>query len=190
MVKHCMDSNLNFGAALILHGVEACGPLAEPYQVGTTARIIQIEPLGEEIFNLTALGVERFRILSLDDEQPYYVGEVETLPLQKPHNLEILRGGRLLNSWVKNYLRLLKEAHDLEEMDLSELQLPEEPVTLIYLAAALLHIPSHEKQPLLEADTASQLLQEVQRLYRREIAILEQLLAARQSGINTIARMN
>ena len=190
MVRRCLEGNRNFGVALIRQGVEACGPLAKPYMVGTTARIIQIEPLEDGCFNLTALGMDRFRILKLSDDQPYLVGEIETLPLEKPHNLEILRGARTLSGWVKNYLALLKRANDTELLDLSELQLPDEPLVLIYLAASLLHIPSHEKQPLLAADSACHLLQQVQRLYRRETALLEQLLQSNQSEVDTLAGMN
>ncbi len=67
----------------------------------------------------------------------------------------------------------MKEAQALDvEVDLTEIELPEDPMLLIYLSASLLQISPVEKQPLLEADTAALLLSELQAAYRRELALL------------------
>ncbi len=62
MIRRCLETNAVFGIVLIRHGVEAMGPLADPYPIGCTARIIEIEPLGNGRMNLTAIGEERFEI--------------------------------------------------------------------------------------------------------------------------------
>jgi hypothetical protein len=76
------------------------------------------------------------------------------------------------------------------EVDLTGLQLPEDPMLLIYLAAALLQIPAIEKQPLLEADTAHLLLIKVQHLFRRELAILPPMYEVNEEQARTSAWVN
>jgi Lon protease-like protein len=176
MVRRCLENNLSFGVVLIRQGLEALGPLAEPYQVGCTARIVEIEKAQGENLYLTALGDEPFRIIELDKSQPYLVGQVEALRLERPHTLEILRQVRALTSSVKRYLKLLSQARiSALNLSLTDLELPDDPMMLIYLAASLLQLPSVEKQPLLEVTSTLELITEIQRLYQRETAVLMQL---------------
>jgi uncharacterized protein len=184
MMKRVMETNHTFGVCLIKNGQEASGPLADPYPVGCTARVIQAEPLEDGKINLTVVGDERFHILRVGNPLPYLSAFVESLPLKSHHSLDVVRGTHVLRRRVTSYLALLAritenedeaEALDLN-FDLTDLQLPEDPMMLIYLSAALLQVPPSEKQPMLEADTAALLLQHVQRLYRREIAVLPALM--------------
>jgi hypothetical protein len=66
----------------------------------------------------------------------------------------------------------MHQANPEKEFDLAEIRLPEDPLALLNLAAALLQVPATEKQPLLEAQYASQMLDLLERLYRRETALL------------------
>ncbi len=175
MIRTCMEKDRQFGVVLIHQGTEALGPLADPYRVGCSARIIEVEPLEEGRMNLTAVGDERFRVLKLDNSLPYLLGQVESSPLENHHTLDMLRGHRDLNAQVHRYLKLLARTGD-QELDFTGLELPEEPLTLIYLAASLLQLPAAEKQPLLESGTVGSLYREIVRLYRREIAILSRCL--------------
>ena len=63
MIGECIDSGNPFGVVLIKRGQEANGPLAEPHEIGCTARIIEVEPLSEGRMNIVVLGQKRFRIL-------------------------------------------------------------------------------------------------------------------------------
>jgi hypothetical protein len=137
------------------------------------------------------LGDEPFRIIELDKSQPYLVGRVEALRLERPHTLEILRQVRSLSPAVKRYLKLLSRARiSALNLNLNDLDLPNDPMMLIYLAAALLQLPSVEKQPLLEATSTLELVTEIQRLYQRETAVLlrlskvDETQAARASWLN------
>jgi Lon protease-like protein len=176
MMRRCIDENRPFGVALIRHGLEAGGAPAEPYMVGCTARITSIEPLEEGRMNLAATGEERFRILELDHEQPYLVGKVEGLPIEASHSMEMMRRARRLAPWVVRYLAQVDRANPENDLDLRHLQLPDDPLMLVCWAAALLQVPAQEKQPLLEAPSAGELLDGVLRLYRRETTILGRLL--------------
>ena len=95
MIQLCLDENRPFGVALIRQGLEVGGP-AEPYRVGCTARIVDVERLPDGKMNLTALGDERFRILKLRHDQPFLVGQVEALPLAAAHSMELVLGVRAL----------------------------------------------------------------------------------------------
>ena len=75
-----MDQDELFGVVLIRHGSEALGPLADPHSIGCTARIVDVQTLAEGRMNITTIGEHRFRILSLDYDSLYLIGEVEFYP--------------------------------------------------------------------------------------------------------------
>ena len=189
MIKRCLEANQPFGVVLIRKGEEAMGPLAEPYITGCTARIARTERQRDGSLNLTVLGEERFRILELDYKEPYLLGKVETWMLEHPHTLHLLRKLPPLRHQVTTYLRLITPLIG-DELDVSSLQLPEDPLMLVYLAASLLQLPPNEKQPLLEAETANQLVSDVLRLYGREICVLPRLVKISQEDSSRAAEMN
>src|SRR3990172_4652529 len=78
MIGRCIERRSPFGVVLIRSGEEVGGP-AEPHDVGTTARIAQVQRLPDGRLNLVAFGGRRFRILALDTSQPYLQGDVEFL---------------------------------------------------------------------------------------------------------------
>lgn len=198
MLKDIMNGNHTFGVCLIRFGQEANGPLPLPFPVGCTARVIQTEPLGDGRVNLTAVGDERFHILSTSDNKPYLSAFVESTPLKTHQTLEVVRGVHSLRRRVASYLALLARLNNKEEeeqildldFDLTQLELPEDPMLLIYLAAALLQVPPAEKQPMLEADTAALLLRQVQRMYRRELALLPAILGTSDDQAKSLALIN
>ena len=184
MMKHVLETNHTFGVCLIKTGQEANGPLALPHPVGCTARVIQVDPLDDGRLNMTVVGDERFHILKTESSMAYLSAFVESIPLKSHHSMEVVRGTHVLRRRVTSYLALLARITNNEEeaealdlnFDITELELPEDPMMLIYLSAALLQVPPAEKQPMLEADTAALLLQQVQRVYRRELALLPSLI--------------
>ena len=175
MIQLCLDERQPFGVVLIRHGREALGPLAEPHYVGCTARILEVESLSEGRMNIVALGQQRFRVLSLDYEQPYLVGKVELYPIEALDAHSLSEKGRLLHPWVRRYMEILSEASDA---DLDPEHLPTDPLVLAYLAAVLLQIPPDQKQSLLASAQATDLLSNIYDIYRREVALLRQLLSS------------
>jgi uncharacterized protein len=175
MIQLCLDQRQPFGVVLIRHGREALGPPAEPHYVGCTARIIEVEPLSEGRMNIVALGQQRFRVLSLNYDQPYLVGKVELHPIEALDTHALADQGRILLPWVKRYMEILTRASDA---DLDPEHLPTDPLVLAYLAAVLLQIPADQKQRLLASTQATDLLANIQDIYRREVALLQRLLSA------------
>lgn len=191
MIQRCLEEHRPFGVVLIRQGVEALGPLADPYSVGCTANIVQVERLEHGRMNILALGEERFRIHDLHREQAYLTGTVEVMPIDIPHTLSVIRAAQELKPWVTAYLQLLATLGDAElDLGHGKVDLPEDALMMTYMAAALLQVPTEEKQTLLESETAAHLMHKVSRLYRRELAILSSLREISPERANQAAWLN
>jgi Lon protease-like protein len=173
MINECLQAPGPFGVVLIKSGQEALGPLAEPYAIGCSAEIAQVQPLPGGRMNVFAVGRERFRIVTLRRDLPYLVGVVEDMPLAAGGGGGITRVSERLVTWVREYLLLLSKAGDV---DFDSEQLPTDPQTLVHLAATLLQIPNHRKQELLAAPGFLDLVQQMDALYRQELPLLRLLL--------------
>lgn len=173
MIKRCLETGEKFGIVLIKHGQESMGPLAEPYLVGCSAQLVQVEPTADERYDITAIGRERFRIHSLDrTSYPYLTGVVESFPFAEKDQMLLEPVARPLREWVKKYFAALAEATN-SQMD--SRYIPNEPVGLAFLATYLLQIPPEEKQKILEIEFVDQMLKAVIELYRREVALIKRL---------------
>ncbi len=171
MVQHCLKEDLPFGVVLIREGMEAFDPEVEIYTTGCTARITQVHHLQDGQLDLTARGEQRFRILKTSRLFPYLNAQVETFSIDwhehpaAAHNLAVFR------RQLRHYLKILSLVHK-EPNDLSQLDLPDDALLLLYLGASILQIPAFEKQNLLEMDDSVKLMEELQHIYRREAAVL------------------
>lgn len=173
MIGQCLETGQPFGVVLIRRGQEAGAPLPQPYGVGCTAKIIQVDPLDDGNLNILVLGRDRFRILSLEREpHPYLTAQVERLTYTNLRPEEILSRTRRLAPWVRRYAEILAE---IDGVDFDPSTLPHAPLPLALTAAALLQISSWEKQPLLEEDSVA-LLEALLQLYRREVTLAVAML--------------
>ena len=115
MISERMRSDAPFGVLLIMDGHEAGS--SSTYDVGTLARITDWYQGSDGLLGVTAIGEQRFRLLSAE-RQPdgLNIGEVEILPDEAPMPLpdeykgmaNILAGvlddlGRLYESLERNY---------------------------------------------------------------------------------------
>jgi Lon protease-like protein len=189
LVQQCMEKNQAFGVVLIRRGQEADDQNVKIYTIGCTARITAIEPLKNNNLNLTARGEQRFRILKVSDSQPFLLGQVEAMPIERSRRLKIKYNIETFCRLVKKYLRVFSKIGS-NEPDLSLLQLPEEPILLLYLAASIIQLPSYEKQPLLETESLEQFFDQLERLYRRETAVLMKLLTISDNNARRSAAVN
>lgn len=173
MIGECIEARKPFGVVLIKKGTEALGPLADPYLVGCMAQITQVQRLGEGRMNIAAIGRERFRILSLDRASPYLVGQVEEYPLFTLGLETLSSTAEKLRPLISQYMTELSQ---IEGVDLDPSQIPQEPVKLAYFAAALLQVPSEQKQNLLSTDEAAEMLNDMHHLYRQEVSFVKHML--------------
>ena len=174
MIRRCVEENLPFGVVLIHKGREVRDENVETYPIGCTARLTNVEPLQNGHLNIAARGESRFRILEIEKKLPYLQAKVEAEPLKDEEKLDQLPGFSDIPGLFTRYLDLVGKIGNVRP-DFNKVQMPENPLNLLYLAASVLQLPAHEKQPLLEADDPIQLYNQVSRLYRRENAVLTNL---------------
>lgn len=171
MVEYCLENEQLFGVVLIRSGQEALGPLAEPFPIGCTAQITQVQHQPQDRFNLLAVGKERFNTISLDAESsPYLIGNVELFPFQDCESDQARREADSLRPLVKRHLALVAK---MENAQVPEVELSADPGLLGYLSASILQVPDVEKQALLSITSIVDLLIRLRAIYRKETALLE-----------------
>lgn len=169
MIRHCLAEDKPFGVALIQQGQEV-GARADPYPVGTIARIVESSHLPNGTMNIISVGVERFRIRRLIHDQPYLRGEVETIPIAElGDHPAVARLTQQVRQQVVRYIELLAEAAGLRiQVD----NVPEASQQVSYLAAVAMQIDNREKQELLDAASIQGMLAAETTLLNRENALL------------------
>lgn len=169
MVRHCLAEERPFGVVLIRSGQEV-GGAAEPYPVGTLARIVESSHLADGTLNIVTVGVERFRIRRLIYDQPYLRGEIESFPIAAPEaDPTVAHLAQQVQQRVVRYIELIAEAAGLRiKVD----NAPDLPRQVGYLAAVAMQIDNREKQKLLAATSVERLLTIEKALLNRENALL------------------
>jgi len=162
MIGSCMVTDSLFGVCLIKEGVEVGGP-AEPFEIGTVARIAEVDRQQDGRMNLMTFGTSRFRLLEVTQREPYLIGRVIVLnpsPEEPASELVTDVADRLLR-----YLREVRRTSRLPDRG----ELISDVDRLAYLAAATLGMPPRERQTFLETDSVIARLQEARDRLRREI---------------------
>ena len=94
MIGRCLQSGSPFGVLLIRSGNEV-GEATEPFEVGTTARIVRVQHLDEGRMNLVCLGEQRFRLLGTVRGALEALGEPDQRVPGPVHRVAVvLHGGR------------------------------------------------------------------------------------------------
>ena len=145
MIRECIEEDAPFGVGLIKSGEEVGGG-AVPYDVGCTARIIQVEYLDDGRMNLFTIGEQRFRIVSINTTQPYLRGEVAPLE-QEPGGdgaYEAMpRARQMFDDYLKTYFAI-------GDQWVRQVYLPDEPGAAADYIAARCDVPPEAKQQWLE----------------------------------------
>ena len=163
MVQRCLDSDSQFGVVLIKSGSEVGGP-AEPHDVGTIARIIDVERLDEGRMRLAVVGRERFRILEITQQVPYLEGRVGILEEDGDEALSPEETAAVREA-AAQHMRLL---HGLQGGWVRDPKLPDDPVALSYFLALRLRAENDERQALLEESSTSARLRTLLRMMQRD----------------------
>lgn len=153
MVRDCLERERPFGVVLIREGPEVGGQ-AEPFPIGTSARIIRVEHLEEGRMNILTRGERRFATAEITQRLPHLVGRVRYLE-EAPGDIpaEVLAEAR------EGYATLLRNLAALTGGWSARADVPAEPVVLSYGMAANLELPRHVRQRLLELPTARERLE-------------------------------
>ena len=140
------------------------------HEVGCVATVREIAPHPDGRFDLAAVGTERFRLLRVDDERPYFRGEVEPLTEQTTQTGEA--EAFAVNRVQAGFRAYLNALADRGGGVISVADLPDEAVLLSYVVGAAMIIDLPERQSLLAAPTALDRLRLERSLLVRETAML------------------
>jgi Lon protease-like protein len=181
-----------FGVAALRSGTEVRtrgaiddGPDVEP--IGTLAEILELEPRDDGTSDLLSIGSRRFRIDRLvADGKAYLRAEVEFLDEEDGQlDADQERQAReLLERFDAILLRLAGRATGSE--------LPDDANQLSYQIAARLPLPPSERQALLADPTTAERLERLNRLLRRELALLQctRSIAVSPAVLRLLAALN
>ena len=190
-----------FGVVAIREGRETgVSGVSALYPVGCTAVLRQVQKYPDGRYDIVTVGVQRFRLLSVDDSQPYLRGEVEMLPDGAGDPAEAELAARAVRPAFSDYLRALASLAqhdpqqagaaaaaaderaagngDPDEPGAGSPDLPAAPVALSYVIAALMVVDLPDKQALLaEPDAAGRLAAE-RAMLAKETGMLRSLTSA------------
>jgi Lon protease-like protein len=176
MIGECLSSGRDFGVVLIREGDEVGGD-AEPYLVGTSARVVEHKPLSDGRIDLLAVGERRFRVRKIDRSRPFLVGFVE--PIVELEWSDSGQNHGLLLRAKEAFEHHLRNIFGRQDVNIT-IQFPDDPVALSFAIAGFVNLPAIAKQRLLELTDTSTRLSEL-------IPVLEsQFLEANATGFVSV----
>jgi uncharacterized protein len=176
LVRRCMDNDRPFGVVLIRSGRDV-GATAEPYAIGTEAKIMAFSPLSDGRSYIVVRGGRRFAIEdTMPDDEPYLVGRVRYL--DEPEGADA--AGRAVVA-VEAYGQYIVAVMAVTEDARGDRAIVDElasasPHEAAYRIAASLAVDATERQRLLELSSDADRLQAERTLLERETTLLRDLL--------------
>ena len=172
MVQRCLDGDSQFGIVLIKLGSDVGEP-AEPYSVGTVAKIVQVQRLDDGRMLMNVSGQDRFRITEITQVRPYIEGQVEVLDEEREPDIPDSQ----LQDVQKAVSRNLSFMLGFRGGWVGEAKMPGDPVALSYFVAGLLQADLPQKQALLEEPSTAVRLQTALQVLDSEAAELRKGMA-------------
>ncbi|GCE25362.1 ATP-dependent protease [Dictyobacter alpinus] len=172
MVLDCQQEDKPFGVVLVKGGSKFMHE--EAYEVGTLAEIHNLRELEDGGYDLMAVGIRRFHIISQHREKAYLSGLVE--PYEDEHEPEeqLVGSVQQVRHLFETYLNMLLNSPDESDIHAN---LPEAPEDLSHFIAYFLEIEDSKKQHYLELTSTHQRLAEEITILRREVPFMRQLLS-------------
>jgi uncharacterized protein len=171
MVSRCLERGEPFGVCLIRSGQEVGAP-ADPFGIGTTAYIREVQELDEGRLNIVCVGGERFVLRKVTGQTPYITAEVDLVASECSDAIAeglAQTAGALFGDYVKLNLAMTNQwARNVD--------VPSEPSALSDYMAGALGIDLGAKQKLLEETSPAMRLQ-------AELEILEHAIAQLQPRV-------
>ena len=158
LTNECTEADEPFGVLLLRAGREVGDDEANPHDVGTTAHIRSVNPLGQGRFSVAAVGGRRFRVRSLSHDRPYLSADVEYLEDDAAEDIE----PPLVANVKEDAAEFIKTMLALRGGYVREVPLPDDGVVLSYQVAQLFQGNADVQQKLLEMRTADRLSDELE----------------------------
>jgi uncharacterized protein len=186
MIGECARRESPFGVLLIREGQEVGDP-AEPFRVGTTARITQVQTLQEGRMNILTQGERRFEVVEIVQQVPHLVGLVRYLEEEAGEVPDTLLAGVRAA-----YATFLRHQETIAGGWNRRLEVTGDPIKLSQDAiaglASAIELPRDLRQQLLETPTARERLEKLLPLLQRGNQLMEEQV--QQSNPFRGARLN
>ena len=140
------------------------------YGVGTAAIVHKLIKVPDGTLRILVQGVERIRLESRVQDDPYLVAEIEPMPdvAEETPELEALtRNVQMLYGRIVALVPYLPAELELAAANVDD------PSALSYLVASTLRLKTEEKQQLLEQADVEARLRELSRILNRELEVFE-----------------
>jgi Lon protease-like protein len=149
MVSTCLKADAPFGVLLIKHGEEA--GFSTTHEIGTLAKITDFYQGSDGLLGITAIGQQRFRLLSSDRQADgLNIGDVELIPPESPMPLPLQNDA--LPQMLGHVLGDLGRLYEYTDWHIDD------AVWISYRFLEILPIDLEQKQLSLESsDTAARL---------------------------------
>jgi Lon protease-like protein len=172
MIGDCVERESPFGILLIKEGQEVGEP-AEPFRVGTTARITQVQNLQEGRMNILTQGERRFEVVEIVQWVPHLVGLVKYLEEDSGDVSEALVSE--VRSEYSNFLKHLAVMaggwNRRVDVTHDPIQLSSEATSRL---ASSIELPRDLRQQLLESPTARERLEKLLPLLKRGNELIQE----------------
>jgi uncharacterized protein len=164
-----------FGVIAIRKGRETgVDGISALYQVGCTATLREVAEQEDGRYLLVTVGTQRFRLVSLDDSQPYLQGEVDLIEDEVGDEAAAGLAVPAVQRAFRGYVEALASR---ESVEVTVPELPDEPLLLSYLVAASMILDLSVRQDLLAEPDAERRLGAERTLLTRETTMLRSLTA-------------
>jgi Lon protease-like protein len=174
MVARCQQHEEPFGIVLLRRARNGKQTAPRVHDVGCTAVVKSLQALPGGRQKLIGVGGQRFHIRSLETNQGLITAQVDLLRFDASEADELQSLGARLRPWVHQYFQILIQSGQQHKINLD---LPRDPVDLGFLAATVIDIPTREKQHLLKTCDTQLFFRTLILAYRREVDVLQTLLA-------------
>jgi uncharacterized protein len=165
-----------FGVIAIREGRETgADGIRALYDIGCTATLRQVGELDDGRYDLVTIGTQRFLLTSVDNSKPYLQGAVDLLAETTGDQTGAVLAARSVQDAFRSYTSALAERGVTQ---VSDPDLPDDPILLSYLVAASMVIDLRDKQGLLAEPDALHRLVAERMLLSRETTMLRTLTAA------------
>ena len=170
LIDDAMEGNRVIGV-VTQHSSEVEDPKPnEIYRVGVAAHLVRVVRELDGTQRVIVQGLERIRIVRYLRADPYYLAEVEVLPVEETYDVEV-------EALVRNLKGLFQKAVELAPYLNNELKNivinVKEPGVLADLIVANLNINTSEKQEVLELLNVKERLNKTHFILTREVQIME-----------------
>jgi Lon protease-like protein len=170
LVQDCQAGDGEFGVVLIERGSEVGGGDVRT-DVGTVAKIAQVQALPDGRYVLATVGARRLRVERWLDDDPYPRAEVVDWPEVAPDDGEGDEQRRTIEALVRRAAALRTELG--EQAPHVGLELVDDPVLAVYQAMLATAAGPADLQALLAAPTVSDRAAQLEILLRDQITVSE-----------------